>query len=382
MSVNSADLRYVAQVLVLSVVLGWFAASWLRDAKPRIVALLYVAYWSTAVSVLYLWRSEQQAFFYSSDQVEMLRNVERIYIKGLNFSVESLLGQRYIVSVPAFVLSYIGIEPILAYKFFQALSVLLLVVVTHSWAKSHGYELPTWIYGLVIGPSILLNSILALRDTVLAAGVAALFLQRSLTLRALALVVVSGLRPQLGVACAIGIILGELISLRRRPIFVACIGLTSYSAGALLFHVGVVFLSGPAGELSAPLSQRGISRLLLSLLGLQFLSVDPDTVDLNLRMLIPLRLLFFDTWLIPFALTLAILLSNSTVKAHWRLCGSLFVALTLYFGIASQTDMTSSRQTLPFFATAGLVAWVLLTQPRRQSHHHRVPVLPHLRAES
>ncbi|MFM7306734.1 MAG: hypothetical protein ACKO2Q_01960, partial [Actinomycetota bacterium] len=81
------------QVLVLSVVLIWFAASWLRDAKPRIVALLYVAYWSTAVSVLYLWRSEQQAIFYSSDQVEMLRNVERIYIKGLNFSVESLLGQ-------------------------------------------------------------------------------------------------------------------------------------------------------------------------------------------------------------------------------------------------------------------------------------------------
>jgi hypothetical protein len=173
-----------------------------------------------------------------------------------------------------------------------------------------------------------------------------------------------------------------LISLRRRPIFVACIGLTSYSAGALLFHVGLVFLSGTAGELSAPLSQRGISRLLASLLGLQFLTVDPDTVDLNLRMLIPLRLLFFDTWLLPFALILAILLSNSTVKAHWRLCGSLFVALTLYFGIASQTDMTSSRQTLPFFATAGLVAWVLLTQPRRQSHHHRVPVLHHLRAES
>jgi len=381
------------QVLVLSVVLGWFAASWLRDAKARIVALLYVAYWSTAVSVLYLWRSEQQAFFYSSDQVEMLRNVERIYIKGLNFSVESFLGQRYVVSVPAFVLSYIGIEPILAYKFFQALSVLLLVVVTHSWAKSHGYELPTWIYGLVIGPSILLNSILALRDTVLAAGVATLFLQRSLTLRALALVVVSGLRPQLGVACAMGIILGELISLRRRPIFVACIGLTSYSAGALLFHVGAVFLSGTAGELSAPLSQRGISRLLLSLLGLQFLSVDPDTVALSLRMLIPLRLLFFDTWLIPFALILAILLSNSTVKAHWRLYGSLFVALTLYFGIASQTDMTSSRQTLPFYATAGLVAWVLLMQPKVEERHaitrpmrpsgqRKVPVLHHLRAES
>ena len=157
--------------------------------------------------------------------------------------------------------------------------------------------------------------------------------------------------------------------------------------------MGVVFLSGTAGELSAPLSQRGIIRLLASLLGLQFLTVDPDTVNLNLRMLIPLRLLFFDTWLIPFALILAILLSNSTVKAHWRLYGSLFVALTLYFGIASQTDMTSSRQTLPFYATAGLVAWVLLMQPKVEERHaitrpmrpsgqRKVPVLHHLRAES
>ena len=393
MSVNSQDVRYVVQALLLGVVLSWLAVSWLRDTRPRIMALLFATYWTIAVSILYLWQGDQQSTFYSTDQVEMFSNIERLFRDGVTFSIESLLGQRYMVSIPAFAMTYVGIEPLLAYKFIQALCALVLVIVVHSWTKSYGYVTPTWVYGLVIGPSILLNSILALRDTVLAAGVATLFLQRSVTLRALALMVLFGLRPQLGVVCTVGVISGKFLSLRSRPVLLACFGLASFGVGAQLFQLGNLIILSNSPDVAPFMSQAGIARLLASLVGLQILTVDPDTVSLGLHLLIPLRLLFFDTWLIPIGFLLALLLSNSAVKAHWRLGGSLFVALTTYFGVASQTDMTSSRQTLPFYATAGLVAWVLLMQPKVEERHaitrpmrpsgqRKVPVLHHLRAES
>ena len=103
------------------------------------------------------------------------------------------------------------------------------------------------------------------------------------------------------------------------------------------------------------LSQAGIWRLLRSFVGLQFLSVNPDTVNLDFRTLVLLRFIFIDTWLAPLIFVVVVLLFSNSERYSVSGRGTLY-AFCVYIGIASQTNFTSSRQSMPFFAVFALLA--------------------------
>jgi len=364
--------RYLFQTCLLGATLLWLGRSWISHELGSKIGALYAVYWTSAVAFIYVWQGESQAIFYSSDQVEQVRSILSIQRDGIQLTPDAILGRRYLISIPATLLADFGVEPLLAYKFLQGVSVLVLLAITTNWSKIQGLDLRLWHFSLVAGPSLLLNSVLALRDSVLAAAVATLLFGRSTLIRAIGLFVVFGLRPQLGVAIVLGFFLAWLTPRLRRPVATALVAIGCYVLGGVVFDIASTFLVRSRDWTTLfLLSQAGIWRLLGSFVGLQFLSVNPDTVNLDFGTLLLLRLVFIDTWLAPLMFVVVVLLFSSSARYSVSGRGTLY-AFCVYIGIASQTDFTSSRQSLPFFAVFALLAlrdWKAEQQLVSQGEH-------------
>jgi len=364
--------RYLFQTCLLGATLLWLGRSWISHELGSKIGALYAVYWTSAVAFIYVWQGESQAIFYSSDQVDQFRSILSIQRDGVELTLDAFIGRRYLISIPASWLVDVGVEPLLAYKFLQGMSVLALLAVATYWSRLQGLDLRPWHFLLVAGPSLLLNSVLALRDSVLAAAVATLLFGRSTLIRAIGLFVVFGLRPQLGVAIILGFFLAWLTPRLRRPVATALVAIGCYVLGGVVFDIANTFLVRSRDWTTLfLLSQAGIWRLLRSFVGLQFLSVNPDTVNLDFGTLLLLRLVFIDTWLAPLMFVVVVLLFSSSARYSVSGRGTLY-AFCVYIGIASQTDFTSSRQSLPFFAVFALLAlrdWKAEQQLVSQGEH-------------
>ena len=321
----------------------------MRDEFTRFVGALFSCFWTLVVAGIFLVYGEEQAIFYSSDQVHHLNSILKLRISGLSTEPTAILGYRYIITIPATLLNLMGVHPLLAFKFLQGTCVLVILSVSTTWVRTQIGHMPRWGYVLLMSPSLLLNSVLALRDTALAASVAVMMLHPRWRLRVLGAVAALGLRPQMMIALLIGTALAFVLQ-ECGPIVKALTGLAGFLIGRLLLDVASqgYFRNAEVSTLDL-VTQKGISRLLLSIVGLQFLSVNPDTVNLAFRDLFLLRILFFDTWLIPLGFTIVALLGHMRQFRARQVALTLFVSLSIHIGIASETDFTSSRQSMPFF---------------------------------
>lgn len=358
----------VSIYLLQTAVLGGgliFISQQLRDEFTRFVGALFSCFWTLVVAGIFLVYGEEQNIFYSSDQVHHLNSILKLRISGLSTEPTAILGYRYIISIPAALLNLMGIHPLLAFKFLQGACVLVLLSVSTTWVTSQIGRMPQWGHVLLIGPSLLLNSVLALRDTALAASVVVMMLHPRWRLRVLAAVAAFGLRPQMMVALLIGMALASALQ-ECGPIVKALTGLAGFLMGRLLLDIASqgYFRNAEVSTLDL-VTRAGISRLLLSIVGLQFLSVNADTVNLAFRDLLLLRILFFDTWLIPLSFMIVAILSRVRQHRARQVALTLFVSFCVYIGIASQTDFTSSRQSMPFFSCMGSVLLVAIAKGSR-----------------
>jgi hypothetical protein len=332
----------------------------LRDELTRFVGVLFSCFWTIVVAGIFLVFGEEQAIFYSSDQVHHVTSILKLRISGLSAEPTEILGYRYVISVPATLLNLVGIHPLLAFKFIQGTCVLVLLSVATTWITSQLGFMPRWGYVLLISPSLLLNSVLALRDTALAAAVVVMMLHPRWRLRVLAAFAAFGLRPQMMIALLVGMALAFVLQ-GRGPIVKALTGLAAFLIGRVLLDIASQgAFRNPATSTFDLLTQVGVSRLLLSMVGLQFLSVNPDTVNLEFLDLFLLRFIFFDTWLIPLSFTIVALLVNVRQYRARQVSTTLFFSFCAYIGVASQTDFTSSRQSMPFFACMGSLLLVAM----------------------
>jgi hypothetical protein len=337
----------------------------MRDESTRFVGALFSCFWTLVVAGIFLVFGEEQAILYSSDQVHHLNSILKLRISGLSTEPAAILGYRYIISIPATLLNLMGVHPLLAFKFLQGTCVLVLLSVSTTWVTSQIGRIPRWGHVLLISPSLLLNSVLALRDTALAAAVVVMMLHPRWRLRVLAAGAAFGLRPQMMIALLVGMALASALQ-GRGPIVKALTGLAGFLVGRLLLDIASqgYFRNAEVSTFDL-VTQKGISRLLLSIVGMQFLSVNADTVNLAFRDLFLLRVLFFDTWLIPLSFMIVALLGSVQQHRAQQVAMTLFVSFCIYIGIASQTDFTSSRQSMPFFACMGSVLLVAIAKGSR-----------------
>jgi hypothetical protein len=200
-------------------------------------------------------------------------------------------------------------------------------------------------------------SILALRETMMLLLVTHIFIAKSPASRLIPIVLLLLLRPHLAAAllvAALIVYLWESLRGKRRESTVSISTLTMFSvlAGSVLYSAGLWWQTD--GEVLFR-TQWGISlftRTASNFVGLQFLTVRSETIEFSLTSLLLLRILLSETILIPLLFVTSLLLRPNMATTRGRLA---LVALSLYVGLAANTDFNSFRQNMPFVAVMGIV---------------------------
>lgn len=321
--------------------------------------------WGLGVALI-AWRfGNEQHIFYSSDQVQMVINILTFERDGFSLHPEVLLGRRDIITIPAWVLWKAGMHPLLALKFLQAVSLLVTITaLTRALPPAVQMVLSKqrllWLF--LVGPSLVFNSLLALRDQVLVAGVTWFYTSSRSQTRVIWLVVITLLRPHLGVAVLLSLVIVRGAAVWKvSPVRVAMLTVVSFICGVLLYTVGDSVTTRRFSVIPVLFSQERILRLLAAFSSLNFLVVDSSTVDQSFSTLLLARVVFYDTWAIPLAFATVILVYAHTAST---LQTRILVGFSLFAGISSGTDFVSSRQLTPFFPIMALASLATLVRAR------------------
>ena len=350
-------LAYSIQTLIL--------AALLVVACQRLRALdLYltgaILFWVVAVIGIYARYKTNQVFFYSNDQDYHLQIMSfYIPVEGIKFGFEELTNWRYPVTLPAYFLSKVGFDPILANKFIHFLYLIATYKSGQRFLARHNIVPKWWHVALFCGPITIFISTLALRDLAIAFFVMSFFLERNPTFRVLGLIGTLLLRPHLAVAVVIGSLISFLFKNLKIKYFIPGIALftvLTYTMGSYMYFVGATIKDKiPLRAPTDIFTQFKFTRFAANFFGLQFLTLDDTVVAASVPALFLSRLVFFDTLLTPLIFLIILFMP----LAKWnQLRTSVFFTFVFFYGLVSQTDWNSSRQNIPFFVMMGLVAIV------------------------
>ena len=345
---------YLSQVALLGGVLL------LVLRRSSFVLRAQVIIWMIGVSIIVLRLGvTEQVNFYSNDQRHYVFVVQEIALLNIPLDVDWWLSfSKFPYTFPAAILTAIGIAPSLALKVISLMCLLLvtrivLAVVSPQTLRST----VTALFLTASGGIGMFYSILALRETMMMMLVTYFFASKSLASRLISIVLLLLLRPHLAaalVAAALIVFLWESLRGKRRESTLSISTLTMFSvlAGSILYSAGLWWQTD--GE-TLFRTQWGISlftRTASNFVGLQFLTVRSETIEFSLTSLLLLRIFLSETILIPLLFVTSLLLRPAVATTRGRLA---LVALSLYIGLATNTDFNSFRQNIPFMAVLGIV---------------------------
>lgn len=139
---------FIFQAVLLGAVMILFAR---RSNRYDLYLSLFAVVWTFAVIVIRIIYGVDHAAFYSSDQGTQIVLLNQFIDEGVSLSLDRIIGGRYIIVAPVWLLNTIGFDALLAFKFFQALSFSSLTgsVLTSSAVKKYDSSYGTWFYFLV-----------------------------------------------------------------------------------------------------------------------------------------------------------------------------------------------------------------------------------------
>lgn len=330
-----------------------------RSKKTDLYQFALISIWLVGVIAIYARYGEDQVLFYSNDQ-QFHRQVLEYYIPEEGLHLSAVIGLRYLLTVPVYLISLFGFHEMLIIKFFQLSALLIVYKRSQKFMFEQSLQIRFWQLPLIAGPILIFMSLLSLRDVILA-YFALLFVSSSdRNSRIFGLGGAFLLRPHLGVALAIGFILSGFYS-RWKPKFqsiaFSAVALFSYGIGTIAYWIGAVIQKGISFDTpSAVFSQLKFSQLAANFFGLQFLFLnDPDKaiVNASTSALFLSRLIFFDTLLIPILFLIAVYRHPDFLATQKLLTLQAFL---FFYGVVSQTSYNSTRQNIPFLACMGLLA--------------------------
>jgi len=348
-------LPWIVQTLACGLVLLLLAR---RPTHWDLWQVLYAGVWTTGVLAIARIAGAEQRIFYSTDQATQVELLDRLREQGLSLGFSALQDGRYAVVIPAWVLATFGLEPLLAFKLIQAVTMTMLYRLCRDWLDARGVAPRLWHAFLYAGPLFVFISLLGLRDLVLAYAATYWFVGRSPTLKLLWLGAAVTLRPHLVAALLVGWVVAAIwdrLLVRRHPLSLLGITLGTWAAGAYAF--GILGLLKYDVTYYDPYVwwQHVWWRFFANLVGLQFLTFGDDVVAMSTAQLVTLRVVFVDTLVIPI-LFLSTLPWARLREARLRV--QVYASFVFFLGLVSQTNFNSSRQNLPFFAIMGMLALV------------------------
>jgi hypothetical protein len=358
-------LNYSLQALLCASVICLFSLQ--RRKLDAYVALL-VSFWTVAVILIYAKYGLTQTTLYSNDQDVHLRILDQ-YLpqEGVVFRFEEIISQRYLVSLPVYFLSKIGLHGILLFKFQQLIYLILIYRFGRRFLERNSVRVQWWHLIFFCGPIMIFMSTLALRDLAIGFFTLLLVFEPNPTVKIGGLIGTFLLRPHLAVALLIGYIVSQIYGYIRPKFYFVSIfflTITIYWIGANSYFLGSSIQTGtPIGNPINVFTQYKFTRMAANMLGIQFLTLDESVVDASTLTLVLSRLIFIDTWLIPL-LFLVLLIQQSSHFIHLQI--QIYFAFIFFYGLTSQTPWNSSRQNIPFLISMGLLA-VVGIESRRQT---------------
>jgi hypothetical protein len=357
------NLLYLGQVIVIGATLLFIC----RASK---YLQLQILCWSLLTCVIALrFGVSGQRNFYSNDQLYHAELVEEILANGLPIDVDWWLQTARIPYVlPATGVALAGIEPLLALKF---VSLLALLVLTSQIQRTLALEsvsrflVPAFFTSTAsIG---IFFSALGLRETTMMLFVFLFFFGVNPATRYGALLCLLLLRPHLAAAVLLGTLFVATIQRFRNVSSSTPIGNFAWMVGGPLighymYSVGLYYQTGLQGIYGHNWGIQSVLRIVSNFVGLQFLTANNLSLEFSLSSLLLLRIIFSETVLIPLCFTIAVLLSSRQT----RLIQSVMISFGIYVGIATNTDLNSFRQNIPFIPVMGLTL-LLVWRGRNQT---------------
>jgi hypothetical protein len=330
-----------------------------RSKKTDLYQFALISIWLIGVIAIYARYSEDQVLFYSNDQKFHLQ-VLKYYIPEEGLHLNAVIGLRYLLTVPVYLISLFGFNAMLVIKFFQLMSLLEIYQTSKRYLVRSEIVVKPWHIVFFAGPIMIFMSLLALRDLLLALFVIKFIFDVSAKQKAFGLLFAFLLRPHLGVALVVGALIARFY-IRLKPRFhllnLCLISLCTYVFGSITYWFGSFVQKGT--EIKQPenlITQLKFTRLLANFFGLQFLTLrggNDTVVALPNTVLLVSRLVFVDTFLIPM-LFLYALFSHIKFMSYKKV--SVFLSFVFFYGIVSQTSYNSTRQNIPFLACMGVLA--------------------------
>ena len=330
-----------------------------RSKKTDFYQFALISIWLIGVIFIYARYGEDQVLFYSNDQ-QFHRQVIEYYLPEEGFQLSAFIGLRYLLTIPVYLISLLGFNAMLVIKFFQLLSLLEIYRTSKRFFTSSQIVIKPWHTVLFAGPIMILMSLLALRDLLLALCVIKFVFGTTSKQKALGLTFAFLLRPHLGVALIIGALIAHFF-IRLKPrlklLNLCLISLFTYVFGSITYWFGSFVQRGT--EIKQPenlFTQLKFTRLFANFFGLQFLTLrggDDTVVALPNTFLLVSRLIFMDTFLIPMIFLYA-LFAHIKFLTYQKV--SIFLSFVFFYGVVSQTTYNSTRQNIPFLACMGVLA--------------------------
>ena len=330
-----------------------------RSKKTDLYQFALISIWLVGVIAIFARYRDDQVYFYSNDQLFHFRIID-YYLPQEGLSYEGIIGLRYLLTVPVYLVSLLGFNAMLVIKLLQLVSLLELYRTSKRYLISSHIAIRSWHIVLFAGPIMVFMSLLALRDLLLALFVIKFVFEKSSKQKTLGLLFAFLLRPHLGVALFVGALIANFY-IHMKPRFqllnLFVISLCTYVFGSVTYWFGSFVQRGT--EIKRPenlFTQLKFTRLLANFFGLQFLTLrgENDTVVAlpNIVLLVS-RLIFLDTLLIPM-LFLYALFAHTKFLSYQKV--SIFLSFIFFYGVVSQTSYNSTRQNIPFLACMGVLA--------------------------
>jgi hypothetical protein len=329
-----------------------------RSKKTDLYQFALISIWLIGVVAIFARYGEDQVLFYSNDQ-QFHRQVLDYYIPVEGLSISAVIGLRYLLTVPVYLISLLGFNAMLVIKFFQLISLLEIYRTSKSYLVQSQIVIKPWHAVLFAGPTMVFMSLLALRDLLLALFVVKFVFNPSFRHKILFLTFAFLLRPHLGIALIVGLLISRFY-VQLKPRFqllnLILISLGTYVFGSITYWFGSFVQRGT--EIKQPenlFTQLKFTRLLANFFGLQFLTLrggDDTVVALPNTVLLISRLVFLDTFLIPM-LFLYVLFAHTKFLSYQKV--SVFLSFVFFYGVVSQTTFNSTRQNIPFLVCMGVL---------------------------
>jgi len=330
-----------------------------RSKKTDLYQFALIAIWLVGVIAIYARYRADQVFFYSNDQL-FHQNIVEYYLPIEGVRIREIISLRYLLTVPVYLVSLLGFNAMLIFKFLQLSALLLVYNRSQKFMSEHFLTIRFWQLPLIAGPLLVFMSLLSLRDVLLAYFALVFVSSSDRNSRILGLGGAFLLRPHLGVALAFGFILSYFYSKwkpKLQGLALSSIALLSYATGTIAYWIGAVIQKGVNFDTpKTTFTQLKFFQLAANFFGLQFLTLnDPDNqiVDASTFSLLLSRLVFSETILIPMLFLIAVFRHPDFLTKQKTLT---LLAFFFFYGVVSQTSYNSTRQNIPFLICMGLLA--------------------------